>query len=65
MLEGTAPPPVQLSQPGEIRKEFESVQANLERELRAKQEAELKASEDLIRKLQVSYATNYSARDPA
>ena len=53
MLEGSAPPPVQISQPGEIRKEFEKSQALLDQDLKVKQDAELKASEELIRQMQV------------
>jgi len=50
-LEGSAC--VKISEPGEIRKEFECSQAQLDKEMRAKQEIEEKASAKLIQKLQV------------
>ncbi|XP_059474047.1 E3 ubiquitin-protein ligase RNF168-like [Neocloeon triangulifer] len=51
VLEGSAPAPVKICEPGEIRKEFESTQAKLDDEMRAKQEAEEKASAELIKQL--------------
>ncbi|XP_065348258.1 E3 ubiquitin-protein ligase rnf168-like isoform X1 [Cloeon dipterum] len=52
VLEGSGPAPVKISQPGEIRKEFETSQAKLEVELKQRQEAEEKASVELIMQLQ-------------
>ncbi|KAF4522547.1 hypothetical protein B566_EDAN012838 [Ephemera danica] len=46
VLEGTLPPPLQLSAPGEIRKEFETCKANLERELQEEERARLEREQE-------------------